>query len=741
MTTIQQTAFCLIATASALAADAATPSFVVEGDRANRTYFIQWDEGADNATSSLERVTYTFPDADAGRGDGLFSITTTNRLFHRRFPAGAPAPFTVRADVRLNDGTAFATNLPVAFNPSPLQKPFPNSKILVGTTGYGAAAERWEMATNRLGNLVVGWTGFGRFLPEDPVCGTNWIEQVKANDMYVMTIYGNQKPPDVARLREVWGPRYLGNNVGEYAGYLYQDAKCNYGPQDMDVVASREWFLGKFIHGRCRGRRVLPETQCEPYLFSTSGSPLACYELQGGFDYICNELYAVGSGNLAYATSEARGAARRWQPEWWSAWLAHEWQTCWHGLPYLCDQKYLSLEAGLKELYVMGTSMMVLESGTSGTQAHDYTPNEPGGAKGVKHGFDDEVPVRYRATMRKFYEWLLAHPRAEGTPDTSIALALGHGDSYVGMTFDIFAAWGQHKRAETDPNWKDGPAEHSWNALQNTFFPRPADCLKPFANAWLGGQPYGQVDVVSVDDEIRLADLARYKLLVFGGFNLMTERAKAVLVRWMEQGGTLVMCLPQLLTTADREVTHYAASSLLPAFPGLVVGQDPVAVEGVPTTSAAAPTGLVAAASAPLKLRVADTTFDKDTEVLVSVADKPLLLRRNLGKGSFHLFTAWEFPGEGNAYSKLWTTLAGELASQIPQRVTIAPAGGRDDRPYICFAAYDTQAYFLNTDCMVPRTVEAHLPDGTTRTLVIPPCELETLTIPPRGDGARPGWR
>ena len=110
MKPIPQTAFASLAAAFAFVANAATPSFVVEGDRANRTYFIQWDEGAKNATSTLERVTYTFPDADAGRKDGLFSITTTNPLFHRRFPAGAPTPFTVRADVRLKSGVAFSTN-------------------------------------------------------------------------------------------------------------------------------------------------------------------------------------------------------------------------------------------------------------------------------------------------------------------------------------------------------------------------------------------------------------------------------------------------------------------------------------------------------------------------------------------------------------------------------------------------------------------------------------------------------
>ena len=114
-------------------------------------------------------------------------------------------------------------------------------------------------------------------------------------------------------------------------------------------------------------------------------------------------MYAVGCGNLAYATAEARGAAKRFGRSWWSAWLAHEWQT--FGIPYESDDKYLTLEAGMKSLYLIGTSLMCLESGSSGTQAHPHTWGGTKDADGKKHGYTyDALPtlttsVPYETTL------------------------------------------------------------------------------------------------------------------------------------------------------------------------------------------------------------------------------------------------------------------------------------------------------------------------------------------------------
>ena len=323
-------------------------------------------------------------------------------------------------------------------------------------------------------------------------------------------------------------------------------------------------------------------------------------------------MYAVGCGDLAYATAEARGAARRRGRPTWTAWLAHEWQTCWPRVPYGVAQKQDSLEVGLKEMWVMGTSMMVLESGSQSTQAQDYTPPDGSMAefKSPKQGYDGEVPRAYRKTMRDFYRWTKEHPRAEGSPVVDAALLIGNCDGYVGMTHDIFAVFGQHHLAATNANWKCAAPEYTWEDVMETFFPRPADALRPFANGWLGGTPHGQLDVVNVDDATTAEQLSRYKVVAFGGWNTMTPKIAAVLREYAGRGGQVALCVPQLSSRVDREFANYAVTDLVQAVPGVAVCP-PTLVEDILMVAEGAPEFMKRAYPAYLsaKLRVADAAL------------------------------------------------------------------------------------------------------------------------------------
>ena len=400
-------------------------------------------------------------------------------------------------------------------------------EILVGVTGYGKSPEYRELKENDECNLWVQWERGENLLPE--CLGEEWCAWAKTNGVHVMTIYGQQDGPLTKKLKDFWGELYLGNNIGEYAGFLYQDEKsyAKGWPKCRDLKEAHDWLVGSMLAKPKADQLARPPEEREPRLFSTSGSPLACYELQGGIDYICNEMYAVGCGNLAYATAEARGATKRFGRDWWSAWLAHEWQTCWPRVPYTVAQKMDSLEVGLKEMWLMGTSMMVLESGSQTTQAQDYTPPDGTMLKfsTPKQQYDDPVPKAYRKTMKDFYQWTKTHPRVKGSPVVKSALLVGNYDGYVGMTFDSFAIFGQHHLAETNANWRCGAPEFTWEAMMETFFPRPTDALRPYANGWLGGTPHGQLDVVNVDDALVAEQLSSYKVVIFGGWNTMTERS------------------------------------------------------------------------------------------------------------------------------------------------------------------------------------------------------------------------
>ena len=606
-------------------------------------------------------------------------------------------------------------------------------EILVGVTGYGDSPERYELMTNGQCNLWVQWGNPKNLMPEHL---GEWYDWAKKNRIRIMTIYGRQNESETKRLKDVWGELYLGNNIGEYAGFLYQDEKSYFKswPKLSNLKEAHEWLVGNMLAAPKKAQLKRSVEGREPQLFSTSGSPLACYELDGGIDYICNEMYAVGCGNLAYATAEARGAAKRRGINWWSAWLAHEWQTCWPRVPYAVPQKMDSLEVGLKEMWLMGTSMMVLESGSQSTQAHPYTPadekmdpfNSP------KQEYHGEAPKAYRRTIKKFYEWTKTHPRANGMPEVPAALALGNYDGYVGMTWNTFAIFGQHHLAATNANWRVGAPEFTWEAIMEEFYPRPTDALKPFANGWLGGSPHGQVDVVNIDDALKVEQLKDYKVLIFGGWNTMTEKIAETLREYVSQGGQVVLCTPQLSSRIDREYANYAASDIVQAVPGVKV-KDVFLSEDILMVKSSAPEFLKAAYPAHLsaKLRVADVELGENVEIVATMGKKPYLVKANCGKGAFWMSLAWDYPAarrEAEEFPsfrafrlEFWKTLCRGLVRESQPFLL-----GGEDADYINWSIYKDRIYLLNTDCVSPRKVKLNGVE-----LELAPKELKEIALKP----------
>jgi hypothetical protein len=738
--------------AMARAAQLRKLEFTVEGDSANRCYFITFPE---RLTGLVERVTYTFPQPDAGREDGLWSVTTRLPYFHRRYPPSADkAPFTVNARAETVDGLVFSTNIVVRFNPKPIGKPAPNEQVFIGMVSYGPGRERYEMVTNDLANLYVRWNAHKRLLPENANSEIvpDWMERAEKIGIRSMTIYGTT-PRDLRdRIKAAWGDRYLGNNVGERTGFLYGTWKEMSGPNNVDLDTAREWFICRFMH-RMQGKMVRGAPGEDPFFFTTSGASFSGYELAGGADYVCNELYAVGCNNLIYAQSEARGAARRWGPEWWCGWLAHEWQT--FGVPYESEKKYATLEAGMKALWVLGTSLMCLESGSSGTQANQYTWGVPEDRRKKPYSYDEDPPRRYRETVRKVYLWQKEHPRAKGTPDTSIALVLGCNDGYIGAAS---TPWAQHANRWAHANdtfsifkpdqkiniWASSHPEENWLITRQGVF-RSCNTMG------VSGTPYGQTDVVQVDDESRLSDLDRYKLLVFGGWNTMKEPAAVVLRRWMENGGTLFMCAPQLTTRIDRNYLDYAIADLMPIFPDIRFTGFSEA-DGFMDNGPACPEnfhpvfGWPAAEGRPQKrgawcsgkvrlVDVEDTAPDGSAplETVITIEGQPLIARRRVGKGWFYLMLSRDFPVATPHTSRVWTGLIHALADRVPQHVTLRasdPDPAKDERRFFIFSAYPDTAYVMNLDWEKPHSVVVELPGGKSEALDLAPLEIRIFPLP-----------
>ena len=315
------------------------------------------------------------------------------------------------------------------------------------------------------------------------------------------------------------------------------------------------------------------------------------------------------------------------------------------------------------------------------------------------------------------------------------------GDGFVGMTTDWFAVWGQHKQAETNQNWRCGLPEDTWLRVKDTFFPVPGDALKPYPNYWLAGSPYGQCDVVSVDDESRVSDLSRYALVAFAGWNTATPEANAVLRRYMEnEGGTVVLGVPHLSTRRDREYRNYTATDCLSSPAGVRVVGEPEEVTGEIKWSPGLGGDFPSLGEAIKKLgtvtmRLAPLELTPQSHVLATLGDKPLAIMTTLGDGSGSevLFAAWDFPGNKGPASDMNFALLRFLASGSTQRVTITPTGDRDDTNYICYSVYKTKAYLLNIDCVQLRTVTVRVLDSdkqpAEQVIEIPPCTVKVLEL------------
>ena len=714
-------------------------------DTMNRCFHLD----AEAICADAAAYTFEYPDFSdaaearvaAGQPRGTVRTAAHNHRFHARLPKKLVPPFPVRVEALRADGVTVVGEGIVQMRPERLSPPAENHEILVGHTVYDGGRDpvamrfRDEIVDRELCNLIVMWT-YGPGLSMANTATPARAAKAKADNLRFMTIYAYDGRPLVEDLKREHGTNYLMNNIGEFAGYLYQgpaEAAAVHTPQQLDTRTGRMDFVERFI-----GQHVRHMHRSYDFILSTSGSPLANYELEGGIEYICNELYAVGSHNLAYASSEARGASRRWGPEYWSSWLAEEWQT--FPVPYHSMQKYALLLGGYYQQYVMGTSLIVLESGAQQSQAQNYTRD----AGKVVQYYDDFAPTQYRAVTKWFYDFVRRNPRARGTPETKIAFVLGDGDAYVGMNHENFAVWGQHEQAVTNRNWRYGAPEQTWQRIQQTFFPLQTDVLAPYANYWLAGSPYGQCDVVCVDDSALLDDVRRYALLAFAGWNTLSDRALQVLDAYVAQGGTLVMGLPHASTRTDREYSAYTLADVHPQIRGRLSGQADHpggAVRAEPAAGSALSAALEGLQLGPLRLATLTPEARKACRVLASVGETPLLVEERLGKGRRIWLLAWDYPGADPALGTLYTRLLTSLAEAVPQAVTIAPftdAQGnlRDDTRTVCYASYGGKtAYFTNLDATKVRAVDARLANGRVIRLTLEPMSVVQMNL---ADGT---WR
>lgn len=157
--------------------------------------------------------------------------------------------------------------------------------------------------------------------------------------------------------------------------------------------------------------------------------------------------------------------------------------------------------------------------------------------------YDENHPdvLRFRRAVGDLARWAKAHPRPAGLPRAAMAAVQGRLDGYVGGWQTHL--WGQR----TNEAWRVTDADRAWELFDGLYKRRAWECREKWGDVdYSGNPPLGVADILPYDASDDA--FARYKTLVFIGRNSMDDALYAKLVRFVRNGGTLLLAACHLGT-------------------------------------------------------------------------------------------------------------------------------------------------------------------------------------------------
>lgn len=360
-------------------------------------------------------------------------------------------------------------------------------------------------------------------------------------------VYAYQYPPSgqrshfdnglAARIEEIAGEYFLGEFMGEAGsdkaakarGYFVEGSEelaLQMPPQDYaDMQRPKDDYVS-FIRRMTDYDRGLG---LEKTLL-VEATALQRYNLEGG---VQTPVLEVMPGDPEALVAFTRGAAAGYGRKMWGGFIANEWYG---GYRHEDALKAKRLDLVYKYLYMQGANILLLESGNNELRSFGYD-------------LDARSPecARYRKTVREFFRFMRADKRPSCGPLAKVGFLHGNLDGYT--EFMGGSVWSQFDREE----WGKGAPEYAWRLLKDVYRRR----------AWFDGDNFGSdgkdvsaapafgtYDVLPTESDARV--LAGYDLLVFAGWNTMTEEIYEKLCGYVRDGGHLVLCAAHLGTSAKR---------------------------------------------------------------------------------------------------------------------------------------------------------------------------------------------
>ncbi len=391
----------------------------------------------------------------------------------------------------------------------------------------------------------------------------------------------------------------------------------------------------------------------------TSG---ARYAYKGGMDILRHETYCA---NHLTILPDARGSARAYRKRVWGAHVAsqHNFQA--------------ELETGINRFWlamylpwVFGANLVFEEDSLFQNNKYYRMVN------------DDYMTEEKQKVTAEFYKHIKTHAR-KGKPQVDFAFIQGRHEAPFTAITGCNANMKYLYNEEDRRIWgKNGSPEEEWGHRQpekgmhllevvapNIYLtPLNQDAYK--TRKVFASNPYGEWDFLPI--EAPQDAYKEYKILFMLGWNTMAKKADGVddvfindyerLKNYVEQGGVIVLSVPQLSERVDRKLFHdwenanlYNDGDVSDMF-GVRIGKPSEEFSGR-IESVNFPKKDYAMAQDLIRLPAKDEDEDGDcrlADIILNGAEvclkdgesnRPLLVRKKLGKGYAYLLCTYAYPG------------------------------------------------------------------------------------------------
>lgn len=366
--------------------------------------------------------------------------------------------------------------------------------------------------------------------------------------MYFGVLYAYQFPPPgershfrkdlIEKIEEVAGEYFLGEFFGEAGsdkaakarGYFVEGSDVlalQRPPQNFENMQQPKDFFVAFIKKMADFDRSIGLSKTA----IVEATALFKYSLEGGIDM---PVLEVMPGNPEILISFARGAAIGYKRKGWGGFIANEWYG---GYRHEDALKIKRLRLCYNYLFMSGANLAVLESGNNELKSFGYNLS-----------YDSKECGQYRDEIKRFYNLISTEKRPNCGPYCKVGFIHGNLDGYT--NFMGSSIWSQFDKKE----WGISSPEYSWKILDSVYRSRDWHDTANFAEGELdlsNSPAYGMYDVLPIESDLDV--LLSYDMLIFAGWNTMTEELAKKLFEYAKAGGHLVICACHLNTSNKRD--------------------------------------------------------------------------------------------------------------------------------------------------------------------------------------------